>query len=150
MQLADTAALESQRITRDTSADKKVLRETTQGITKQVALPLATRFSATRLLDMLGRLSPWGRLQETDPAMAQWATTLTSGPEWVLRETTQDITKQVAFPLAMRFTATRLLDLEGRPVRPGCLARLFCSKSFESPIPLSQNMSQSVGEAPGD
>ena len=91
MQLADTAALESQRITRDTSADKKVLRETTQ-----------------------------------------------------------DITKQVAFPLAMRFTATRLLDLEGRPVRPGCRARLFCSKSFESPIPLSQNMSQSVGEGPGD
>ena len=85
MQLADTAALESQRITRDTSADKKVLRETTQGITKQVALPLATRFSATRLLDMLGRLSPWGRLQETDPAMAQWATPLTSGPEWQMR-----------------------------------------------------------------
>ena len=85
MQLADTAALESQRTTRDTSADKKVLRETTQGITKQVALQLATRFSATRLLDMLGRLSPWERLQETDPAIAQWATTLTSEVEWQMR-----------------------------------------------------------------
>ena len=61
MQLADTAALESQRITRDTSADKKVLRETTQGITKQIALPLSARFTATHLLDLAARPVGAGR-----------------------------------------------------------------------------------------